>query len=132
MKSCHRLRVSEVLVSISARCPDICNCLIANAVGAWREMKQSAHTHQGEARCCLRSHLHRSAILELGPIRSRAGAAGVQIEVKEGTRGRKTRLVKPLLERPRRNMPPVEAQRFTEERIHRRHTKSRNAVPGTS
>ncbi len=65
-------------------------------------------------------------------MRSRACVAGVQIEVKEGTRGRKTRLVKPLLERPRRNMPPVEAQRFTEERITRRHTKSRNAVPGTS
>ena len=40
--------------------------------------------------------------------------ADAQIEVKEGTRRRVTRLVKPLLERPRRRMPEVEAQRFSE------------------
>ncbi len=40
------------------------------------------------------------------------GALCAQIEVVEGAKKRVTRLVKPLLERPRRNPPPGEAQRY--------------------
>lgn len=48
----------------------------------------------------------------------------VQIEVKEGTKRRVTRLVKPLLERPRRRMPEAEAQRFSEAAVaSRRHAR---------
>ena len=48
----------------------------------------------------------------------------VQIEVKEGTKRRVTRLVKPLLERPRRRMPDIEAQRHSEAAVaSRRHAR---------
>lgn len=47
-----------------------------------------------------------------------------QIEVKEGTKRRVTRLVKPLLERPRRRMPDIEAQRHSEAAVaSRRHAR---------
>ncbi|KAK9834160.1 hypothetical protein WJX81_003626 [Elliptochloris bilobata] len=46
------------------------------------------------------------------------------IAVKEGTKQRVTRFVKPLLERPRKSMPPAEAQRFSKAQIaSRRHTR---------